>query len=163
METVAEILAFAGMTLISASIMVLIADVSGRKTVGFTIFGINDINQLLTMACVCLAMPLVFLREGHVGVDFATGWLGPRQLAALKMVVSAICFGWVGVLAHFAFIQARGQIAMGSSSPTIEIPIVWFWAPLLLGLTASAVACLANVARHLIVVATGQDALGAPN
>lgn len=160
MDIVGEVLAFAGMVLISVSILVLIVDICGRKTIGFTIFGINDINQLLIMACICLAMPLTFLREGHVGVDFVTDLLPRRPLAVLKLVVALVSGGWVVVLAYFAYVQAVAQIAMDTGSPTLAIPIVWFWIPLLIGMTMSAVACLVHVLRHVIALFSGHDPLG---
>ena len=159
MEGVAEALAFFGMTLISMSIVVLIVDIVGRKTIDFTVFGIDDINGLLIMACICLALPFAFLREGHVGVEFITDALPPRPLAVVKLIVTLVCCGWVGVLVYFSYDQAVEQIARGFRSPTLAIPIAWFWTPLLIGVPVSVVACLVNVLRYLIEVFSGHDPL----
>ena len=161
MEWLGEVLAFFGMMLISVSIVVLIVDIVGRKTIDFTIYGIDDINGLLIMSFICLALPFAFLREGHVGVEFITDALPPRPLVVVKLLVTMICCGWVVVLVYFSYRQAVAQIAMGSSSPTLAIPIAWYWTPLLIGMAVSVVACLVNVLRYFIAVFSGHDPLGA--
>jgi len=155
------VLAFAGMALISISIAVSMIDIVGRKTVGFTILGINDIVQLLVMACICLAMPFAFIGEGHVGVDFVTDPLPPRALAALKFAVALLSCGFVAVLVRFAYAQAALQIGKGDTSMTLGIPIVWYWAPLLTGFSVSVFACLAHALRHLVTLVSGVDPLRA--
>jgi TRAP-type C4-dicarboxylate transport system permease small subunit len=159
LERISEALAYAGMILISVAIAALIVDIVGRKTVGFTILGIGDIMQLLVMACICLAMPFAFLREGHVGVDFVTDRLPPRMLAGLKLVVALLSGAFVAILARFAFLQAGQQIAKGDMSMTLAIPIVWYWAPLLIGLCVSSLACLIHAVRYATATATGRDPL----
>ncbi len=161
MEWVGEVLAFVGMMLISVSILVLISDIVGRKTIDFTVYGIDDVNGLLIMSFICLALPFAFLREGHVGVEFITDALPRRTLVLVKLAVAVIICGWVGVLVYFSYLQAVAQIAMGSSSPTLAIPIVWYWTPLLIGMAVSVVACLVNVFRDILEAFSGHDPLGA--
>lgn len=145
----AEVLSFIGMLLLTTAMAFSMVDIVGRKTIGFSILGITDITQLLVMACVCLAMPLTFIREGHVGVEFATDALPRRVLAALRFAVSLLCFVFVVALARFAYAQAFLQIAKGDASLTLGIPIVWYWMPLLIGLSLSAVAALAHSLRYI--------------
>jgi TRAP-type C4-dicarboxylate transport system permease small subunit len=92
LDRITEALAFCGMVCLSAAIAASMIDIVGRKTTGFTILGIMDITQLLVMSCICLAFPLAFVREGHVGVQVITDRLPPRGLAALELVVSAVGF-----------------------------------------------------------------------
>jgi TRAP-type C4-dicarboxylate transport system permease small subunit len=160
-ERLAEMLAFVGMLLLSASIAVVIVDVVGRKTIGFSILGINDITQLLVMGCVCLAMPLTFIREGHVGVEFATDALPTRVLATVKFLVALLCFVFALTLALFSYAQAVLQIGKGDSSLTLSIPVIWYWAPLLIGLSLSAVASLAHTLRYIYAAVRGADPTGA--
>lgn len=149
-DRVGEVLAFCGMLCLSLAIAASIIDIVGRKTVGFTILGIVDITQLLVMACICLAMPFAFIREGHVGVEFVTDLLPPKALGALKLVVAVVSCGFVALLAYYAVVQASQQVGRGDISMTLAIPIAWYWAPLLVGLVVSALACLAHAARHLL-------------
>ena len=149
------------MALISISIAISMIDIVGRKTIGFTILGINDIAQLLVMACICLAMPFAFIREGHVGVEFVTDRLPPRALAALKLAIALLSCGFVAVLVRFAYAQAGMQMGKGDTSMTLGIPIVWYWAPLLIGFTVSVFACLVHALRHFVALVSGADPLGA--
>jgi TRAP-type C4-dicarboxylate transport system permease small subunit len=159
LDRLCEVFAFCGMALISVAIGISMVDIVGRKTVGFTILGIVDMTQLLVMACICLALPFAFIREGHVGVDFVTDPLPPRLLAALKLLVAILSFAFVATLARYAIAQAEQQINRGDSSMTLAIPIAWYWAPLLIGLVLSALACLAHAARHLVATIRGADPL----
>jgi TRAP-type C4-dicarboxylate transport system permease small subunit len=159
LDRLSEALAFIGMVLISIAIVALLVDIVGRKTIGFSILGISDIMQLLVMACICLAMPFAFVREGHVGVDFVTDGLPPRALAALKLAVALLSSAFVVVLMRYGLIQAGQQIAKGDMSMTLAIPIVWYWAPLLIALGVSALACLLHAARYLVALLSGRDPL----
>lgn len=159
LEQASEVLAFVGMILISVSIAVSMVDIVARKTTGWSVLGITDIGQLLVMSCICLAMPFAFVREGHVGVEFATDPLPPRLLAVLKLVVALIALGFVGALLRYAFVQAELQIGKGDTSMTLGIPIVWYWLSLLIGISVSALACLAHVLRHLVAIVAGGDPL----
>lgn len=161
LEQASEALAYIGMILISVAIAALIVDIVGRKTTGFTILGISDMMQLLVMACICLAMPFAFAREGHVSVEFVTDRLPPRALAPVKLLVAVLSLVFVVVLARFAVAQASQQIAKGDISMTLAIPIFWYWLPLLIGLLVSAIVCLVHAARYLVAAATGADPLRA--
>lgn len=157
LERLGIVLSICGTALLSVSILILLVDIVGRSTVGFSILGMHDVTQLLVMACICLAMPLTFLREGHVGVEFVTDMLGARALLAIKCAVALLCFIFVVALTYFTYAQAAVGVSKGDHSLTIKIPIVWYWAPLLIGLVVSALACLANVLRYALAVVQGQD------
>jgi len=157
LDRASEALAFAGMVLISVAIAALIVDIVGRKTVGFTILGIGDIMQLLVMACICLGMPLVFAREGHVGVEFVTDGLPRRVLLALKLVVALVTGAVTIMLLRYGWLQAEQQIAKGDVSTTLAIPVVWYWAPLLIGLAVSVLGCLIHILRYIAAVVSGID------
>jgi TRAP-type C4-dicarboxylate transport system permease small subunit len=75
-DRVARWLAYAGMALLCGAMLVQIADIATRRTLGFSILGTIDLTQLGVMGCVFLAMPLAFLRGTHVGVEFLTPGTG---------------------------------------------------------------------------------------
>ena len=153
-----EALVFVGMVSLTVTVAVSMIDIVGRKLFsGFTVTGMDDIVPLTVMTCVCLAMPLTYLREGHVGVEFVTDKLPPRLLAALKLAVALLNFAFVLALAWFAWRQAGQQIANGDVSNTLAIPIAFFWTPLLVGLAVSVFACLLLIARFAVQAATGRD------
>ncbi len=143
-----EALAHAGMVLISLFMVLQIAEIVGRKAIGSSILGLSEIGQLFVMSCICLTWPLVFRRDGHIAVEFVTDRLPPRALALLKSSVGFVGAIFVCALTYYGFGQAQVQIAKGDISPTLHIPILLYWIPLLLGMTASAIACLGQAIRH---------------
>jgi TRAP-type C4-dicarboxylate transport system permease small subunit len=154
-ERLAEVLAHAGMALISLFMVLQIVEIVGRKTIGFSILGLSEMGQLLVMSCICLALPFVFIRDGHIAVEFLTDALRPRRLALLKACVALTSTVFVAALAYFGFGQAAGQILKGDGSPTLHIPIVWYWAPLLLAIAASAASCAIQTFRYLAIALAG--------
>lgn len=145
-----EALAHAGMALISLFMALQIVEIVGRKAIGSSILGLSEIGQLLVMSCICLTWPLVFRRDGHIAVEFLTDSLRPRMLALVKAGVGLAGALFVCVLTYYGFGQAQVQFAKGDISPTLHIPILWYWIPLLLGMTVSAVACLAQAVHHTL-------------
>ncbi|MCW5772728.1 MAG: TRAP transporter small permease [Rhodospirillaceae bacterium] len=154
LDRIGQAFVYAGMIFLSGTVAVSMADIVGRKTTGFSVLGIDDIVSLTVMACVSLAMPLTYLREGHVAVEFVTDMLPPRGLAAVKALGAVLTAGFVAVLAWFAFKQAGQQIAQGDRSNTLAIPIIWYWGPLLAGMAASAL-CGLVLALRLAATALG--------
>ena len=146
-----EVLAHAGMALISLFMILQMVEIVGRKTVGFSILGLSEMGQLLVMSCICLVLPFVFIRDGHIAVEFVTDRLPPRALALLKSVIALASAVFVAALAYYGYGQAQLQIAKGDFAPTLGIPIVWYWVPLLLGIAASAAACGAQAFRYLLL------------
>lgn len=143
-----EFLAHTGLVLISLFMILQIVEIVGRKLTGFSILGLSEIGQLLVMSCICLTLPFVFVRDGHVAVEFVTDRMPPRLLFLLKSMIALASMIFVGVLAYYGFGQAMLQMAKGDFSPTLGIPLIWYWAPLLLGVTASAAACLVQAVRN---------------
>jgi len=88
-----------------AGVGALMVDIGARKSVGFSILGIIDLTQLAQVACVFLCLPLVFLRESHIAVDFVTEKL-PARLRALVELVSAL----LGI-AEYLEVLGRDRIA----------------------------------------------------
>ncbi|MCX7961654.1 MAG: TRAP transporter small permease subunit [Burkholderiales bacterium] len=134
--------AAAGVSVLCAGMLVVIADIAARRALGVSILGTLDLTQLAVMSCVFLAMPLAFLRGAHVGVEFLTDRLAPRALAALECAVGLLCAVFVGALAYHGALQARIAWMHGDRSATLGIPMVLYWAPLVAGLAASALCAL---------------------
>ena len=148
-DRLARWLAYAGMAALCAGVLVLIADIAARRTLGFSILGTIDLTQLAVMWCVYLAMPLAFLRGTHVAVEFVSDAL-PRPLRrACRLGAAALSAAFLGAAAWYSLAQARLQLAQGDQSVTLGIPMGWYWAPLLAGLAASAAAALLVLWREL--------------
>ena len=127
----------AGITLLMLMTLVLMADISTRKTLNFAILGTIDLTQLAVMLAVFLALPLAFLHESNVDVDFFTSRLPPRALASLKCAVTLLWTALLIAIAWYSFEQAQIQYAQGDKSMTLGIPMLVYWAPVLFGTTLS--------------------------
>lgn len=141
-DKLALALAFFGVGVLGLATLVLMADIGMRRTIGVSITGIVDITQLAQMFCISLALPMAFLREGHVGVEFITDGLPPRALAVLKGCVHLACVAFLAAIAWYSLKQAGTQIEQGDKSQTLGLPIVVYWVPLLAGTVLAALASL---------------------
>lgn len=123
-----------------AGVAVLMVDISTRKTLGFSILGTIDLMQLAQVTCVFLVLPLVFLRESHIAVDFVTDRLPPRLRAAVEVVSALLGIALLGAILWYSWQQAAIQVGQGDRSVTLGIPMALYWAPLLLGTALSMLA-----------------------
>ena len=157
-NTLSEAMAHVGLLLVSLFMLLQIVEIVGRKIFVFSILGLSEIGQLLVMSCISLVLPFVFIREGHIAVEFLTDRFGPFSFALVKAIVALISAVFVMVLAYFGFKQGWSQILKGDVSPTLEIPIVWYWVPLLVGIIASCLNCLILSIGHFCEAIFGLDA-----
>ena len=111
-------LAFAGVLLLMAGVAALMVDICARKTVGFSILGIIDLTQLAQMACVFLVLPLAFLRESHIAIDFITERLPERVRAAIEVGSALLGVALLAALVWYSWGQAANLPAISRPSPT---------------------------------------------
>jgi TRAP-type C4-dicarboxylate transport system permease small subunit len=132
-----------------AGVAVLMVDISTRKTLGFSILGTIDLTQLAQVTCVFLVLPLVFLRESHIAVDFVTERFPPRVQAAVHVVAALLSVALLAAILWYSWQQAAIQVRQGDRSVTLGIPMALYWAPLLLG---TALSILASIFVFLKVI-----------
>jgi len=128
---------------------VLMVDISTRKTIGFSILGTIDLIQLAQVACVFLVLPLVFLRESHISVDFITSRFRPALQRAVHVVSALLGVALLGVILWYSWSQAAIQVRQGDRSVTLGIPMLFYWVPLLAGTALSIVASVLVVCKTL--------------
>ena len=131
------------------AVAALIVDIATRKSVGFSILGMVDLNQLAQMACVFLVLPLAFLRESHITVDFLTDRLPARARAAVEALSALLGAALLAAILWNSIGQALIQVRQGDQSQTLGIPMIWYWAPLVAGIALSMLAVLLVGARAL--------------
>jgi TRAP-type C4-dicarboxylate transport system permease small subunit len=146
-------LAFAGVATLMTAMLVVIADIVARKAAGFSIKGTLDIQQLAQMACVFLVLPLAFLREANITVEFATDRLPPRALDLLRCTAQLTCALLLGAIAWYSFRQAAIQVGSGDRSQTLGIPLLLYWVPMLAGTLLSVAATLLLALKNAISAA----------
>lgn len=148
-DKLALALAFFGVCVLGLATLALMADIGLRRSIGISITGIVDITQLAQMFCIALVLPMAFLREGHVGVEFISDNLPPRALGFLKCCVHLAGAIFLAAIAWYSFKQAGIQISQGDKSQTLGLPIALYWAPLIVGTVLAALASLVLAVRDL--------------
>ncbi|MBS0336756.1 MAG: TRAP transporter small permease [Proteobacteria bacterium] len=148
-DRVALGLALFGVCVLGLATLALMADISMRRTIGVSITGIVDVTQLAQMFCVALAMPMAFLRESHVGVEFITDPLPPRALAAVKAFAHLVGAGFMAAIAWYSLKQTGIQVGQGDKSQTLGWPVAVYWAPLVAGAALSAAASALLAVRDI--------------
>ncbi|MCO5100255.1 MAG: TRAP transporter small permease [Burkholderiaceae bacterium] len=136
---------------------IIVADVATRRSIDLPLAGTMDLTQLFVMSCAFLAMPLAFLRNAHVSVEFVTDKLPSRVLLAAEAVAAAIGCAFIVACLVCSVEQALLQVGNGDRSQTIGIPIFWYWAPLLIGFALSALATLMIAVRSVWKASCGFD------
>ncbi|HLS86635.1 MAG TPA: TRAP transporter small permease [Burkholderiales bacterium] len=149
-------LALVGVLALMAAMAVLMVDIAARKTIGFSVLGMIDLQQLAQMACVFFVLPLAFLRRSHISVDFVTDRLPPRALAAVELASALLGITLLGAILWYSWEQAAIQHAQRDRSVTLGIPMAAYWAPLLLGTALSVLALLLTAFKALLAFAAGR-------
>lgn len=143
-------LALAGVLLLMAAMTVVLADIVARKSIGISITGTIDIQQLAQMACVFFVLPLAFVREANITVDFITDRLPPRALAALRCAVQLLGTALLGLIAWYSFVQAGIQVGNGDKSQTLGLPLWLYWAPMVSGTVLALCASLVLALKYAL-------------
>ncbi|MBN9460652.1 MAG: TRAP transporter small permease [Burkholderiales bacterium] len=134
--------------LVCAALTVL--DIVRRLLVGESITGLVDLTQLLVMTSVFLWIPYAFECRANIEVDllfdrlpaFARRWLDRLwPLAGALFLVFAV---WHSGRA------AMQVLEYGDSSPTLGVPMIWYWAPVLFGTVLAAIVCTVQFVRALL-------------
>ncbi len=162
-ERACEASALFGALALVGGMIVVLADVATRRTLGSPITGVTDLVQLAVVASACLALPLAFARGTHVAVEFLADRLpaGPKRL--LRVAVALAEAGLLLLLLLYGWRQAEARLLLGDVSPTLGLPVLLYWAPYLAGIGLSVPAALFALlpAREGTVFAAGADGAGA--
>lgn len=132
-------------------------DIVGRQTVGYSVIGLNDVTQLFVMGFVSLALPITFLRERNVTVEFVADLLPLHTRSLLRALVAVVTAVFVGALAYFSWHQALVQFSEAARSMTLAIPMLYYWLPLLVGISLAALFCAVLAVRDFAALLRPQD------
>jgi TRAP-type C4-dicarboxylate transport system permease small subunit len=142
-----EALAILGVAAYAAAALVTVADIVGRRF-GLPIDGVVDLVQLGVIAGAWFVIPWAFLAGSHVSVDFLQARMPDVAGRALEMLAALLAGGLLLLMLYYGYQAASVQRMLGDRSQQLGIPIVWYWAPQLLG-QAAAVAALLSVLWRL--------------
>jgi TRAP-type C4-dicarboxylate transport system permease small subunit len=107
--------------------------------------GVVDWVELTLIIVAQLSIAVTFMKGTHVGVDL----IGARFPPGMRNVTRRA--GWILSFLFMAacFVQAcrlgKAQYLSGVVSSTVNLPLWWYWIPVVLGTALSALACAVHV------------------
>ncbi len=141
--------AWIGVAILIACAMLTVADVALRRVSGEAIPGMVDMTQLMVMTGVFLCVPYVFEQRANVEVELLYERLPAAVQRWASRLWSLVAILFLGAIAWYVGIAASQVLEYGDRSPTVAIPMIWYWAPILFGTIVSAVVCVLQLVRSL--------------
>jgi TRAP-type C4-dicarboxylate transport system permease small subunit len=140
--------AASGVLVLLACALLNCFDIATRRGLPLQFVGSVDLTQLLVMTCAFLCIPLTFLREAQVEVDFVATRLNGRTFALLRCAGALAGAAFMAMVTGSAAGAALQAWQHGDRSATLATPLTWYWAPVVLGCALSVLACAAVALRH---------------
>jgi TRAP-type C4-dicarboxylate transport system permease small subunit len=131
---------------LAAMMLLTVTDVVLRAVGNAPIRGTYELVELLLCATFFVALPAVFLRDGHIVVD-SIDRRAPRLVPWLQRVAGLIAVAMLGLMAWQGAIAARDAWSFGDITADLALPKILYWIPLLFGLAGGAVAALTRLFR----------------
>jgi TRAP-type C4-dicarboxylate transport system permease small subunit len=144
---VARLCAWLASAFLAAMMLLTVADVAGRTLFARPIHGTYELIELLLTCTFYLALPAVFLRDGHVLVDVIDGWW-PRAVPWLKRFALVLAAVMLGIITWRCALFARNALEFGDVTSDLSLSLIWYWIPLLLGFGGAAIAAAVMALRR---------------
>jgi len=139
---VAKLCGWVSAVFLAAMMLLTVADVALRALGASPIHGTFELVELLLVCTFFFALPATFLRDENIVVDMIDGWR-PRWVPALKRLSAALAVAMLATIAWQSWLQARDAISFGDVTSDLSLPKILYWAPLVFGIAAGAVAAAA--------------------
>ena len=131
-----------GIAVLIACALITVVDVIGRRTLGLSLPGLIDLSQLPVMTGVFLCLPYAFERRAKFEVDLVFGRLPRPVRRALALLWSMACAGFLALIVWHAGRAAGQVLEYGERSPTLALPMIFYWLPILFGCELAGRVCL---------------------
>jgi TRAP-type C4-dicarboxylate transport system permease small subunit len=136
---VARLCGWVSAAFLAAMMLLVVVDVVLRKFGGNPIHGTYELVELLLVCTFFVALPATFLRDENIVVDMIDTWR-PRWVPVLKRVWAVGAVVLLATIAWQSWLQARDAASFGDVTSDLSLPKILYWAPLVFGIAAGAVA-----------------------
>lgn len=136
---VARLCGWVSAAFLAAMMLLTVVDVALRKLGANPIHGTYELVELLLVCAFFFALPATFLRDENIVVDMIDTWR-PRWVPALKRASAAGAVALLATIAWQSWLQARDAASFGDVTADLSLPRILYWAPLVFGIAAAAVA-----------------------
>ena len=115
-----------------------LVDVVGRKFFSRSLPGSLELTEILMVAVIFAALPLVSLHTEHVVFESLDGWLSARMRRAQQIAVDGLCGAALAGVSWLMWAKAGQMMGYGDISAQLGLPLGLFVyvMSLLCGLTA---------------------------
>ena len=132
---------------LAAMMLLTVADVLLRTFFRYPIQGMLELVELGLACTIFLARPAVFLRDEHLVVDVIDSLVRPSAVRVLDLVGALLSLVVLSAMAWQMVPLAQAMHEFGDVTSDLSIPKIYYWAPVLLGVVASALATLVFIVR----------------
>jgi TRAP-type C4-dicarboxylate transport system permease small subunit len=101
-------------------------DVLGRKLLDTSLPGALELTELLMVAVIFAALPLVGLQGEHVVFDSLDRWLPARVRRAQQALVDLLCMLLLAGLAWLVWAKAGQMAEFGDTTAQLKLPLAPF-------------------------------------
>jgi TRAP-type transport system small permease protein len=123
-------------------VLLTVADVVLRSVFRLPIPGMLELIELGLACTIFIALPAVFLRDGHLVVDVIDHLAPAALVRVLARAGAAVSLGVLVVMAWQMAPLARAMHEFGDVTSDLSIPRLYYWIPVLFGIVGSALATL---------------------
>ena len=136
-------------------VLINVVDVGMRSAFNEPIFGTFELVELLLAVVAFLVIAETFLRDGHITVEVIDGLVPPRAVDWLKASGMAATVAYLGLLVWAMVTPAVDLVRFNEVTFSLQLPKIWEYAPVLLGIAAALVAALVIFLRELRIALGG--------
>lgn len=147
MKTAAKVFATLAAFFLAAMMLLTVADVLLRSFFRYPIQGMLELVELGLACTIFVALPAVFLRDEHLVVDVIDHFASKPLVRLLDLAGALVSLAVLVVMAWQMVPLARSMHEFGDVTSDLSIPRLYYWIPVLLGVTASALATLMFIVR----------------
>ena len=108
-------------------VLPIVGDVIMRWTVGGSIHGVIEVEELLLLLLVFFSLPKPQIEQRHIDVDLVYGFLPAKLQRSLFVFHWELCAILVACITYEIFISAMEKMAGGEFTPEIYLPTAPFF------------------------------------
>jgi TRAP-type C4-dicarboxylate transport system permease small subunit len=143
----ARVCGYVAALFLAGMVLLTVADVLLRTFFNYPIRGMLELIELGLACTIFIALPAVFLRDEHLVVDVIDKLTRAAVVRILDLAGAVVSLVVLAVMAWNMVDDARNMYQFGDVTSDLSIPKLWYWAPVLFGVVASAAACLFFILR----------------
>ena len=128
-----------------AIMLLTLADVLGRKLLSQSVPGSLELTELLMVAVIFAALPLVSLQGEHVVFDSLDPWLPAWLRRAQQLVVELLCAAALAGVAWLMWVKGGQLGEYGETTAQLKMPLAPF-------VHAMSLLCAATALVHLLLI-----------